>query len=117
MFRTSGYGITDEQLYNDDVKLRLVEPQKGAKHGLDIIANGQRENTEKEGDDTIMDPQRSIPGVRKEDLEAKPARHTLKESQRHRSIWFDSKADHLTMKQEGLHIVQLPPLVESDAIF
>ena len=112
----------DEQLFIDDVKLRLVEPQKGRfgkdiEHGVDIIANGQRENTEKEGDDTIMDPQRSIPGVRKEDLEAKPARHTLKESQRHLSIWFDSKADHLTMKQEGLHIVQLPPLVESDAIF
>ena len=120
MFRTSGYGITDEQFYNDDVKLRLVEPEEGVEHGVDIIANGQRENTEKDGDIThgrLADPQRSIPKVRKRALAAKPVRHALKEGQRHLSIWYDSKAEHLTMKQEGVHMPQLPPIVERDVIY
>ena len=53
----------------------------------------------------------------KNDLAVKPVRHALKESQRRLTIWYDSKAEHLTMKQEGIHIAQLPPVVESDEIF
>ena len=52
--------------------------------------------------------------MRKEDLVARPVRHALKESQRHLTIWYDSKAGNLTMKQEGIHITQLPP---DDVIF
>ena len=55
--------------------------------------------------------------MRKEELAVTPIRYVLCASQRHLSIWFDLKANHLTMKQDGLHIVLMPPLRESDDIF
>ena len=54
--------------------------------------------------------------MRKEDLAVTPVRHVLCASQRHLSIWFDLKANHLTMKTDGLAIVLMPPL-ESEEIF
>ena len=57
VFRTSGYGIADKNTYNDDLKLRLVEAgkdinRKEFKSALDLIVNGQRINSSKEGDNT-----------------------------------------------------------------
>ena len=63
-FRTSGYGITDKNTYNDDIKLRLVETvgtyyyigeKREFKRGLDLIINGKRINGSKDGDVTTLD--------------------------------------------------------------
>ena len=53
----------DDQMFNDDIKLRLVEPgtdsyDRDINYGLDIInthiANGQRENSYTDGDVDIF---------------------------------------------------------------
>ena len=60
----------------------------------------------------MLDP-RSIPGVTKERLAAKPIKYVLNGTQRYLSIGYDLAAGHLTIKLEGVDAVKLPPPIKS----
>ena len=78
--------------------------------------SGEREDGTKNIDDISIDDEndpRSIPGVTKERLAAKPIKYVLNGTQRYLSIWYDLAADHLTIKHEGVDAVKLPPPTKS----
>ena len=56
---------------------------------------------------------RSIPGVTKERLAAKPIKYVLNGTQRYLSIGYDLAAGHLTIKHEGVDAIKLPPPIKS----
>ena len=114
---TSTCGIIDKHNdYNADIKVRLIEHEEA--RGLDVVVNNYREREDgtKKVDNTIIsgknDP-RSIPGVTKERLAAKPIKYVLKGTQRYLSIGYDLAAGHLTIKLEGVDAVKLPPPIKS----
>ena len=118
-FRTSGYGIIDKRLNNVDIKLVLVEAgeNRNIKSGLDITVDGQRINGSRKKESGIrLTERRSISGVSKEDLAAKPLKYVLGKNQWHLSIGFDLEAGHLTMKLEGTDAARLPPFWKSKEI-
>ena len=93
-FRTSGYGIIDKNLNNVDIKLVLVEAGENSyiKSGLDITVDGQRINGSRKkgsGIKLTLTEGRSISGVSKESLAAKPFKYVLGKNQWHLSIGFN----------------------------
>ena len=110
------YGIIDKYNYLAEIKVRLIEHIKVG--GLDVVVDGhrEREDGKKQGDvinyDGRNDP-RSIPGVTKERLAAKPIKYVLKGTQRYLSIGYDLAAGHLTIKHEGVDAIKLPPPTKS----
>ena len=111
---TSSCGIIDKHNdYNADIKVRLIEHEEA--RGLDVVVDGhrEREDGKKQGDDTSNDYNRSIPGVTKERLAAKPIKYVLNGTQRYLSIGYDLAAGHLTIKLEGVDAVKLPPPIKS----
>jgi len=120
-YSTSTCGIIDKHNdYNADIKVRLIEHEEVNEEvrGLDIVVDGYREREDgtKKVDDMSWngrnDP-RSIPGVTKERLAAKPIKYVLNGTQRYLSIWYDLAADHLTIKHEGVDAMKLPPPTKS----
>jgi len=111
---TSTCGIIDKHNdYNADIKVRLIEHEEVG--GLDVVVDGHREREDgtKQGDQPYPDIPRSIPGVTKERLSAKPIKYVLKGTQRYLSIGYDLAAGHLTIKLEGVDAVKLPPPIKS----
>ena len=113
---TSIYGIIDRYNYLAEIKVRLIEHEEA--RGLDVVVDGYREREDgtKKVDDMgpngRNDP-RSIPGVTKERLAAKPIKYVLNGTQRYLSIGYDLAAGHLTIKLEGVDAVKLPPPIKS----
>ena len=114
---TSTCGIIDKHNdYNADIKVRLIEHEEVG--GLDVVVDGHREREDgtKQGDPTSYEAHkvpRSIPGVTKERLAAKPIKYVLNGTQRYLSIGYDLAAGHLTIKLEGVDAVKLPPPIKS----
>ena len=114
---TSTCGIIDKHNdYNADIEVRLIEYEEA--RGLDVVVDGYREREDgtKKVDDMGYDGRndpRSIPGVTKERLAAKPIKYVLNGTQRYLSIGYDLAAGHLTIKLEGVDAVKLPPPIKS----
>ena len=115
---TSTCGIIDKHNdYNADIKVRLIEHEEVG--GLDVVVDGHREREDgtKQGDvltgSKAEEVPRSIRGVTKERLAAKPIKYVLKGTQRYLSIGYDLAVDHLTIKHEGVDAIKLPPHTKS----
>ena len=85
-------------------------------NGLDIIVEGQRENSDSKGDDLDSNFDRSIEiaDVTKESLSAKPIKYLLKGRQRYLSIGYDLEAGRLTMNYEGVNANKLPSVQKNN---